>query len=141
MPLRRGRGFKHGEGGRSVRVDHGVHASSPMDYSSVMAAAPDFDVASAHRYFSAFCFNSAWDLMDKSARTAQEDEQMLLRAWASLYHWMMRPDCAAQNRSVSLWQISRVYSLLGDARNSLTYAESRTLLLVDLDTLSDGAPS
>jgi hypothetical protein len=83
---------------------------------------PDFDLAAAHRYFSADCFNAAWDLIDKRSRTPEE-EQMLLCAFASFYHWTMRADYTAQSRSVSLWQISRVFALLGQAENALRFAE------------------
>jgi hypothetical protein len=84
---------------------------------------PPFDLAAAHRYFAAECFNGAWDLIDKPSRTPAEDEQMLLRTFASLYHWSQRPDCTAENRSVSLWQISRIYALLGQPENARRYAE------------------
>jgi hypothetical protein len=84
---------------------------------------PPFDLAAAHRYFAAECFNGAWDLIDKSPRTPAEDEQMLLRTFASFYHWSQRPECTAENRSVSLWQVSRAYALLGQPENARRYAE------------------
>ena len=87
-----------------------------------MAEQPSFDLTAAHRYFSAGCFNAAWDLIDKPERTPEENEQMLLRAFASFYHWTQRSDCTPENRSISLWQISRVYALLGQAENARRYA-------------------
>ena len=49
-----------------------------------MAKKPDFDTASAHKYFSAHCFNSAWDLIEKKDRSAEEDQQMIDLAQASI---------------------------------------------------------
>ena len=60
-----------------------------------MADQPAFDLAAGHRFFSAHCFNSAWEMIDKATRTVAEAEQMLLRAFASLYHWTQRADCTA----------------------------------------------
>jgi len=82
-----------------------------------------FDLPTAHRYFSAACFNAAWDMIDKPDRTPAEDEQMLLRTFASFYHWTQRAECTAENRSIALWQISRVYILLKQPDNARRYAE------------------
>ncbi len=43
---------------------------------------PDFDSTKAHQFFSAHCFNSAWELIDKPARTPEENEQMIQRTMA-----------------------------------------------------------
>jgi hypothetical protein len=32
----------------------------------------NFDLAAAHKYFSAHCFNAAWDLIEKKDRTPAE---------------------------------------------------------------------
>jgi len=91
---------------------------------------PDFDVDAAHRYFSAHCFNSAWDLIDKTDRTPIEDERMVQLNQASLWHWSQRADCSDQNLSVGYWQAARIRALLGqvdEARRcgqlSLQYSE------------------
>ena len=88
-----------------------------------MTQVPDFDQAAAHRYFSAHCFNAAWDLLDKPARTAAEDRQMVLLNMASLYHWSQRPDCMEKNWSVGYWQASRIRAVLGLADEARRYAE------------------
>ena len=88
-----------------------------------MAPAPDFDVAAAHRYFAATCFNAAWDLIEKSDRTPEDDQRMIALALASLYHWSERPDCGAMQRSVGYWQTSRVHALAGLASEAQRYGE------------------
>jgi len=84
---------------------------------------PEFDVHAAHRYFSAYCFNAAWDLIDKAERSAEEDEAMLSLSLASTWHWTQREDCTPTNLSVSYWQTSRVYALLRQADNARRYAQ------------------
>ncbi len=86
-------------------------------------AKPDFDVATAHAYFAAHCFNRAWKGIDAKQRTEEEAESMLGAAHASLWHWLQRPECTNQNRSIGYWQLSRVYALLGDAQLSMQFAK------------------
>jgi len=88
-----------------------------------MSDLPNFDIALAHRYFSADCFNRVWALIEKTGRSPADDEQMLLLTLASLWHWTQRDDCADGNLSIGYWQVSRVYALRGDARSALHYAE------------------
>jgi len=88
-----------------------------------MAQEPVFDLKVAHAYFSAHCFNSTWDLLDKKERSAAEDQDMILRSMASLWHWTQRPDATNTNRSVGYWQVSRVYAVLGRADEARRYGE------------------
>ncbi len=44
---------------------------------------PEFDLSTAHKFFSADCFNNTWGLIDKENRSPEEDDQMLLLATAS----------------------------------------------------------
>jgi hypothetical protein len=83
---------------------------------------PAFDLPAAHRYFAADCFNRAWDYVDKPERTPADDQQMLLLALSSLWHWTQRADATPQNLSIGYWQVSRVYCLLGQPENALIYA-------------------
>jgi hypothetical protein len=88
-----------------------------------MAKKPDFDVISAHKYFSAECFNRTWDYMDKPIRTKNENEAMLHLSLASLWHWTQREDCTSTNLSIGYWQVSRVFALLRQADNARHYGE------------------
>lgn len=84
---------------------------------------PGFDLAAAHRHFSAECFNRAWDLIDKPDRTPAENEEMVRLSITSTWHWMQRPDCTPQNLSVGYWQTSRAYSLVGRAGQARRYGQ------------------
>ncbi len=83
---------------------------------------PDFDIKAAHKYFSAQCFNQAWELMDKAVRTPKEEGQMIQLNQASLWHWTQRDDCTPKNMSIGYWQASRIYALLGPAQDARKYA-------------------
>ena len=84
---------------------------------------PDFDLEAAHRYFSAHCFNSAWDLIDKIERTLEEDERMIQLNQASTWHWSQRDDCSDKNLSVGYWQAARIRALLGQADEARRYGQ------------------
>lgn len=88
-----------------------------------MSKQPELDVQAAHKYFSAQCFNGAWDLLDKKDRTPSEDEQMIRMSLASTWHWTQREDCTDTNLSVGYWQTSRVYAVLGQAGNARRHGQ------------------
>ena len=84
----------------------------------------NFDLAEAHKYFAAQCFNAAWDLIDKPDRTAADDRLMEALNQASIYHWRSRPDFSDKNTSVGYWQASRIQSLIGNWPQALRHAQT-----------------
>ncbi len=82
-----------------------------------------FDLQTAHHYFSANCFNHAWDFIEKESRTPQEEEEMLHLSLTSLWHWTQRSDCKAENLSVAYWQAARVFTLIKNAEMAVRYAK------------------
>lgn len=88
-----------------------------------MLKPPLFDVVESHRYFSADCFNKAWELIDRPDRSSDEDQQMIALCHASLWHWTQRPDCAPRNLSIGYWQLSHAYSTIGAAPEARRYAD------------------
>jgi hypothetical protein len=87
-----------------------------------MGKQPDFDLQAAHKYFSAECFNRAWDFIEKPLIKPGEEEKMLLLSLASLWHWTQRDDCTPTNLSIGYWQVARVYALLRQADQARRYA-------------------
>ncbi len=83
----------------------------------------EFDIDAAHKHFAAHCFNRVWDLIEKSERTAEEDQMMVQLTLASLFHWSQRPDNDDRRRSIGYWQASRVHAILGHTSEALRYAE------------------
>ena len=88
-----------------------------------MGKPPGFDLNDAHCYFSAECFNRAWDYIDKPSRTPDEDQAMLLLGLASLWHWTQRQDVSPANLSVGYWQVARIHALLGQADAARQYGQ------------------
>lgn len=88
-----------------------------------MPNTPGFDLAAAHRYFSADCFNKAWELIEKAERTSAEVQQMIRLNQASMWHWTQREDCTDRNLSIGYWQASRIHALLRQAENSRRYGQ------------------
>ena len=84
---------------------------------------PKFDVAAAHEYFSADCFNKAWDLLEKPIRTPEDERLMVALNQASIYHWLNRPDCEPRHLSVGYWQASRIHAVLRNAAEARRYAD------------------
>ncbi len=99
------------------------------------AASDALDVQAAHRAFSAACFNKTWEYIDKTERTPAEEEAMLRLTMASHWHWTQREDCAPENLSVACWQVSRVFSLLGQAENARRYGQRSLEALGDRNDL------
>jgi hypothetical protein len=88
-----------------------------------MASQVDFDLAAAHKHFSAWCFNRAWELMDKPDRTDTDVRMMVALSHASIFHWMSRPDCTDKNLAVGYWQASRIQALIGNAQQGSLFAQ------------------
>ena len=88
-----------------------------------MTTALPLDLAAAHRFFSAECFNDAWDLIGRADRTPAEDEYLISVCHASLWHWRCRADCTSRHLSIGYWQLARVYALLNEPANARKYAE------------------
>lgn len=58
-------------------------------------------------------FNHTWDLLDAGERSPAADRELLASAYASYAHWRRVGD--AKNHSISDWQVSRVWAVVGDA--------------------------
>lgn len=86
-------------------------------------AESEVDLEAAHRHFSTWCFNRAWELLEKEERSPGEDEELVRTSLASLWRWTQRADCAARNRAVGCWQVSRAFAVVGQADNARRYAE------------------
>ncbi|MBL9141995.1 MAG: hypothetical protein JNK53_09035 [Phycisphaerae bacterium] len=87
-----------------------------------MSTQVHLDLAIAHKFFSAECFNKTWELMKQAERTPEEEVLMVSLSHASLYHWSQRADCQPINISIAFWQLSRVNALLGRPTDAYGYA-------------------
>ena len=70
------------------------------------------DQHDCHRRMAAELFNRTWEHLEIEDRTPEQDREMLSAAYGSRYHW--RIVGGPKNASVSDWQVSRVWAVLGD---------------------------
>lgn len=89
-----------------------------------MTQEQEIDVAAAHKYFGPACFNDTWSLIEAlgDAPTAEEQENLVLSAAASMWHWRQRDDVSATNESVGAWLLARVYALIDRPAEALNWA-------------------
>lgn len=71
--------------------------------------------------FAKSIYNQIWNLLDKKDRTPSEDEDLLLSAYASLYHW--KQIGTEVNLQRGYWMVSRVYQCLGFADQAVNWAK------------------
>jgi hypothetical protein len=83
-----------------------------------------------HRKTGARLFNGAWDLIDKTDRSDDDSVEMLLRAFASRWHWGQVG--GSLQISSGDWQIAHVASLMGLDQLALLFA-ARCLGAVEAD--------
>ena len=75
----------------------------------------------AQEKFAKSSWNEIWPLLEKIDRTPSEDEDLLLSAFTSLYHW--KQIGTEVNLQRGYWMISKVYQVLGKAESALAWAE------------------
>ena len=73
-----------------------------------------------HLQFAKNTNKRVWDLLEQSKRSRVEDEEMLLAAYASLYHW--RKAGTAVHTQRGYWMLSRVYLSQNRADAALEWA-------------------
>jgi uncharacterized protein YndB with AHSA1/START domain len=153
-----------GEGLTQVDLRHGDLAMSPLTWAHTRMgwvwildgiktlletgdtlpapAAPEADVvddpsAEWHRAQGVECNNSVWALVGEPA-SPERDEELLRRVYASAYHWQRAARRQPVNEQRALYMQAKVHLLVGNAAESLRYAErcmalTRELGLDDFD--------
>ena len=78
-------------------------------------------------------FNRVWELLERTDRSQDEDDEMLHAAHASRYHWGQAGE--AVQRARGEWQCSRVYAVLARAEPAMHHAR-RCLAVAEEHKLS-----
>lgn len=81
------------------------------------------DDAEAHRFYAVDANSSTWELIDLERRSADQEEEMLRRAYAAAYHWDRALGRSGENEARASWLLSRVQVLVGQPALSLRYAD------------------
>ncbi|MDO8364538.1 MAG: SRPBCC family protein [Actinomycetota bacterium] len=98
-------------------------AALPDETEGVPAVADDAE-AKWHRTLGIAANNSIWDLFGKEARTADDDEEMLRRAYASAYHWQRAAGAQPINEARARYMLSKAHLLAGMPERALHYADA-----------------
>jgi hypothetical protein len=85
-----------------------------------MSDVEKYTLEEAHKEFAKRINGQVWKLLEKAERTEAEDEEMVLAAYACLYHWSYAG--TEVNRQRGEWLIARVYTILGEAALALQHA-------------------
>ena len=75
----------------------------------------------AHLYFAKSINGRVWELLQKSNRTPEEQDEMLNAAHACAYHWKFSGSAVYQQRGE--WLISRVHVTLDHPQEALRHAQ------------------
>lgn len=86
-------------------------------------------LSEAQEKFAKSAYNGIWKLFESMNRTASEDEDMLLSAYASLYHWKQIGTEIHLQRGY--WMISKVHHMLGNADLALAWAKKCLMVTKD----------
>ena len=137
-----------GEGLTRLRLEHGDLALSPLTWANVkdgwvyvldglktvvetgeslpaltVELTPlDDAVGEWHRAQGIECNNSTWEMIEAD-RTAENDEEMLRRAYASTYHWARAARRVPANEARGAWLLSKVQLLVDQPELALRYAD------------------
>ncbi len=86
-----------------------------------MSEEKKYTLDQAQLEFAKKSFNSIWSLLENPQRTQDEEREMLLAAFTSLYHWRKAGTAVHEQRGS--WMISRVYQTLGNPEGALEWAQ------------------
>lgn len=73
-----------------------------------------------HKFIAIELNQRTWALLDKESRSAEENDEILHVAHASLWHWLQVGTKVNQQRG--LWLVGRVHVLLGNIEAAMRYA-------------------
>lgn len=82
---------------------------------------PSFDLDKAHRWFAVEYNNAVWNLLERSDRSDEENEQMIHSAHASLIHWLEVGGPINALRAYYL--LTNAYAAAGDGPSAVRYGE------------------
>ncbi len=116
-----------------ARVEHGwvwildglktlLETGTPLPAEQTEAPVTADPNGSWHRWQAVEANNATWELID-AERTAEDDEDMVRRAYAAAYHWDRAAGRAPANRARADWLLAKVQLLAGRAPLSLHHAE------------------
>lgn len=101
-------------------LTHLIDPSHPQEETPMASTASAELDAQSQKALAAGLFNRVWELLEKTDRSAADEDEMVNAAHASRYLWSDIGN--EQNFAIGDWQISRVYSVLGRAEPAVHHA-------------------
>jgi uncharacterized protein YndB with AHSA1/START domain len=89
-----------------------------------------------HRAEAVQANNSVWDLLTSADRTADEDEDLLRRAYAAAYHWARAARRGPENEARAEYMIARAQAELGRGEMAMHHAR-RCMAATEAAALAD----
>lgn len=80
-----------------------------------------FTLEESHKHFARSINARVWELLQKTSRSPDENDEMLHAAHTCTYHWKFVGNSVNQQRGQ--WLISHVHVVLGHANEALRHAE------------------
>ncbi len=101
-----------------------VETGTPLPEQTVRFDTPSDDVAADwHRAQGIECNNGCWEMIS-AERSADNDEELLRRAYASAYHWQRAARRGPETEARARYMISKALLLTGQPERALHYADS-----------------
>ncbi len=85
-----------------------------------MVETEKYTLTEAHRLFAKTCNKRVWELLGKTPRAPQENEELLMAAQASLYHWQQVG--TPLNVQRGHWLLAHVYTILREPAGAMKHA-------------------
>lgn len=77
-----------------------------------------FSLMDAHQEFAKRTNHRVWELLEKPARTAEEEEELVITANASLYHWTQAGGAVESQRGTGCFPVFMLF--LAESRTHWT---------------------
>lgn len=92
---------------------------------------PDDAEGALHRRLAIDANNATWELLGRDARTADEVDDLLGRAYAAAYHWRRAAGRGPENAARASWLVAHAHAVLGHGEVALHHADRALAITTD----------
>jgi endonuclease/exonuclease/phosphatase (EEP) superfamily protein YafD len=87
-----------------------------------MSEKDQFTLEEAHLTFAKSFNGKVWGLLGNADRTPTDDQEMVMAAYSSAYHWRFVGTALHQQRAE--WMLAHVHTVLGNSATALAHAQT-----------------
>ncbi|MEZ5097762.1 MAG: hypothetical protein R2731_17785 [Nocardioides sp.] len=88
-----------------------------------MSATPDPRDGDWHRRQGVEANNTTWELLDRTDRSPDDDEELLRRAYTAAYHWQRATTAGPANEARAAYTVAKALLATGQPERALTSAD------------------